>query len=128
MGDVITEFGSGALELNVEQKTCLDRLSAWAASAKDSTDSKAKAILDWLNVHLRPGGKWNDDRVILFTEYRATHTWLFEILTNHGYGGDRLAELHGGLDHEEREKITAAFQANPNISPVPRVARDRCRV
>ena len=96
----------------------LDKLTAWAEKAKGRPDSKAKAILAWLDQHLRPGGTWNNERVILFTEYRSTHAWLFEILSCHGYGGDRLAELHGGLDSEEREKVKAAFQASPEVAPV----------
>jgi superfamily II DNA/RNA helicase len=43
---------------------------------------------------------------------------LFELLTNHDYGGERLAELHGSLDPDERAKVTAAFQAAPDVSPV----------
>lgn len=41
-----------------------------------------------------------------------------QILTAHGFGGDRLMLMHGGVDQKEREKIKAAFQADPNISPV----------
>ena len=116
--EAVAEVGAAATELTDDQKEKLDRLSTWAASAKGRPDSKAEAILAWLDEHLRPDGKWNDARTILFTEYRATHGWLFEVLTNHGYGGGRLAELHGGLDREEREKTTAAFQAGPDVSPV----------
>lgn len=118
IGEALIEAGAAATELTADQKDKLDRLSAWASSAKGRPDSKAIAILAWLNEYLRPSGKWNDARVILFTEYRVTHGWLFEILTNHGFGGDRLMELHGDLDRDERERITAAFQAAPDVSPV----------
>jgi superfamily II DNA or RNA helicase len=96
----------------------LDSLTKWAESSAGRPDSKAKAILKWLETHLRPGGVWNKERVILFTEYRSTHSWLFEILSTHGFGGDRLMQLHGGLDSEERERVKAAFQADPELSPV----------
>lgn len=118
IGEAVAEAGAVATELNATQKDLLQRLSTWAAGAKDRPDSKAKAILAWLDAHLKPNGKWNGARVILFTEYRATHGWLFEILTQHGYGGDQLAELHGSLDPEERARVTAAFQAAPEVSPV----------
>lgn len=116
--EAVLEASSLAIELSAEQRSLLERLSVWAATAKVKPDSKAEAILSWLEEHLRPGGKWNDARVILFTEYRATHGWLFELLTNHGFGGARLAELHGSLDPEERAKVTAAFQAAPAEAPV----------
>ena len=118
IGEAVTEAAAAVAELSPEQKDFLHRLSAWAETAKGRPDSKAKAILAWLDRHVRPGGKWNGERVILFTEYRATHGWLFEILTNHGYGGAHLAELHGSLDPEERARVTAAFQAAPDVSPV----------
>lgn len=116
--EAVEEASTTPTELTASQKEMLKRLTSWAETAKGRSDSKAKAILDWIDQHLRPGGKWNDARVILFTEYRATHSWLFELLTNHGCGGERLAELHGSLDPEERAKVTAAFQAAPDISPV----------
>lgn len=118
LDEAVVEASATAIELTVEQRGLLDQLSSWATTAKGRPDSKAKAILAWLDEHLRPGGKWNDARVILFTEYRATHGWLFELLTNHGYGGERLAELHGSLDPDDRAKVTAAFQAAPDVSPV----------
>jgi hypothetical protein len=118
IGEAVEEASTAPAELSADQKDMLRRLSTWAEGAKSRPDSKAKAILAWIDEHLRPGGKWNGARVILFTEYRATHGWLFEILTNHGCGGDRLAELHGSLDPDDRAKVTAAFQAAPDVSPV----------
>ncbi|MEQ8789466.1 MAG: DISARM system SNF2-like helicase DrmD [Pirellulaceae bacterium] len=104
--------------LTGEQQEILGRLTAWAERAKNRRDSKADAILAWLDEHLKTDGQPNEKRVILFTEYRATHSWLTEILASSGWGGERLMTLHGGTDPEEREKIKAAFQALPAISPV----------
>jgi len=110
--------GGFSVPLEQEQIQMLDKLSAWAEKSKNRIDSKATAILEWLKSHLKPDDKWNDKRVILFTEYRATHVWLHEILTSHGYGGDRMLLLHGSIKPEDRETIKAAFQASPDISPV----------
>lgn len=104
--------------LTASQCEMLDRLTEWASKSKNRIDSKAKAILNWLNTYLKTNGEWNNKRVIMFTEYRATHSWLEQILSMHGYGGKYLLNLHGGTDPEEREKIKAAFQANPDVSPV----------
>src|SRR5262249_26032267 len=98
IGEAVEEASTAPVELTATQKDMLKRLATWAEAAKGRPDSKATAILAWIDEHLRPGGKWNGARVILFTEYRATHAWLFEILTNHGCGGERLMELHGSLD------------------------------
>ena len=41
--------------------------------------------IQWLNKHIRPGGKWGNERVIIFTEYRATQKWLMEVLAAEGF-------------------------------------------
>uniref|UniRef100_UPI0005B4FA47 helicase-related protein n=1 Tax=Xanthomonas citri TaxID=346 RepID=UPI0005B4FA47 len=37
---------------------------------------------------------------------------------SHGFGGDRLAVLHGGMPQDERERVKAAFQTSPKDSAV----------
>ena len=41
-----------------------------------------------------------------------------DLLTEKGYAGKRLAIINGGMDHEEREEIKAAFQTHPEQSDV----------
>jgi superfamily II DNA or RNA helicase len=101
-----------------EELRLLSRMRDWAQSASHKVDSKGRAILEWIDANLKSDGQWNDRRVILFTEYRTTHQWLHEILASHGYGGDRLGIIHGGMDQEEREKVKAAFQTNPQDADV----------
>jgi len=116
--DVVEAASELAPALTDKQKDLLNQLSNWAEKSRNNIDSKAKAIIDWIEEFLKTGGQWNGKRVILFTEYRATHAWLHQILTAHGYGGDRLMFLHGGMSGDDREVVKAAFQAHPDISPV----------
>lgn len=116
--EAVEEASRSAEPLSQDQQRMLGDLRQWAQRAKNQPDSKATAILAWLEAHLRPAGKWNERRVILFTEYRTTHQWMHEILASHGFGGERLGLLHGGLTQDEREPIKAAFQASPNESAV----------
>lgn len=105
--------------LSVRERELLDEMTRWAERAKNQPDSKAKAILDWLRHHIKPGGRWSKERVIVFTEYRATQKWLVDILTAEGFGGgNRLMTIYGGMDADEREAIKAAFQADPEVSSV----------
>ena len=101
-----------------EQSQLINQLREWAQRAQHQSDSKADAICHWIKQNLKSKGKWNNERVILFTEYRTTQQWLQKILTEQGYGGDRLDIIHGGMDQEERELIKAAFQTSPEDSPV----------
>ncbi|MBS3910106.1 MAG: DISARM system SNF2-like helicase DrmD [Actinobacteria bacterium] len=107
-----------AVPLDSDQREMLNGLSAWAETAKNRIDAKAAAILTWLEANLKSDGEWNEKRVILFTEYRATLGWLEQLLTAHEFGGERLAILHGGVPPDDRERIKAAFQAHPDSSPV----------
>lgn len=59
-----------ATPLTDEQRQMLDKMAAWADRAKNRSDSKAKAILAWLDEHLLADGEPSKARVILFTEYR----------------------------------------------------------
>jgi hypothetical protein len=100
------------------QKEMLAELSTWAAKARNRPDSKAEALLSWLESHLKTDGEWNGKRVILFTEYLATHSWVQEILASHGYAGEHKMHLYGGMTSEDREVVKAAFQSSPDVSPV----------
>jgi superfamily II DNA or RNA helicase len=114
--EAVEAVGNWAPPLTAEQKDMLDRLSSWAEKSKNRVDSKAAAVLAWLNEYLKPNGTWNEKRVILFTEYRATHSWLQQILASHGYGGECLMCIRGGMTNDERETVKAAFQAGPEDS------------
>lgn len=97
----------------------LEQMKDWSEKASSQLDSKVNCLIDWLNTHIRPGKKWGNERVIIFTEYRATQKWLKEILAQHGFTRDnRLLTMYGGMILEEREEVKAAFQASPEVSPV----------
>ena len=102
-----------------DELSLLKQMKSWAESACARLDAKAKELIRWLHQTIRPGGKWSKVRVIIFTEYRATQNWLHEKLAAEGLtGGDRLMTMFGGMDSDERENIKAAFQTDPEHSPV----------
>ncbi len=106
-------------ELTPVERELLRKMRQWAESASARPDSKTQELLKWLERNIRPNGKWSNERVIIFTEYRATQKWLHQILATHGYTTEgRLMTLYGGMDTDQREQIKAAFQASPDISPV----------
>jgi hypothetical protein len=114
--EAVEAAGNLAPPLTDEQIEMLDKLSSWVEKAKNRVDSKANAVLAWLDEYLKTNGKWNNKRVILFTEYRATHSWLHQILASHGYGGEQLMFIHGEMTNDDRETVKAAFQAGPDDS------------
>jgi superfamily II DNA or RNA helicase len=106
-------------ELGPRERWLLDRMRQWAEKATAQRDCKTEALIENLREIVKPGGKWSDERIIIFTEYRATQNWLHEILAAEGLAtSDRLMTLYGGMDSEQRERIKAAFQASPDQSQV----------
>lgn len=103
-----------------EEQALLDRLEAWAEGARQRPDSKGTTLINWLRkTLLLDDDTWNDERVIIFTEYRDTQRWLTEMLAADGLTTcGRLLTLYGGMPTDERERIKAAFQAHPSLSPV----------
>ncbi len=92
-------------------------MAAWAEQARLRPDSKAAQLIAGCQATLRPNGRWNDERVIIFTEYRATQKWLQGLLAAAGLTENgRLMVLFGGMKDEEREGIKAAFQAHPSLT------------
>lgn len=118
VGEVLQLDAELTTPLTAEQNVLLNKLLTWAEREKNRVDSKAKAILDWINKYLKTDGKWNNKRVIFFTEYRDTHAWLHNILVHNRVKNEALMLLHGETPPEEREAIKAAFQTSPEISPV----------
>ena len=112
------------VEPSADEIALLDRMEQWAETAAARGDAKSRRLLDWLEENLRPLGDWTDERVILFTEYRATQKWLHDsVLAPAGFtegtdDGRRLLQMHGGMTGDEREAVKAAFQAPPERSPV----------
>lgn len=96
----------------------LDQLQSWAERYAAPADSKATTLIDYLRGVCTPDGDWNAERVIVFTEYVDTLTWLVGLLEAHGLGGNRVGVLRGGMEDKRREHLKAAFQATPDRHPI----------
>ena len=101
-----------------EADVLLDQLSLWAEAHAVPEDAKAKALVAELERVCRPGGTWTDERVIVFTEYLDTLTYLVSILNARGLGGEHLGTLYGGMDEKARDRLKLAFQYPPDRDPV----------
>lgn len=118
LDEAVEAATSEAVELTPREVELLNKMSAWAQRASGRSDSKAEALFAWLEKNLRPGGVWSDQRVIIFTEYRATQVWFANLLAARGFAGEHLMQLYGGMDPEDRDRVKAAFQASPKDADV----------
>ncbi|NOV30046.1 DISARM system SNF2-like helicase DrmD [Methylomonas sp. ZR1] len=118
-GEVVSSVSQSLSALTSEEKSLLRQLSDYAVKTSLRPDSKAETLINWLKNSLRPGGQWNEERVIIFTEYRATQKWLYDLLAREGFAeNERLEMIYGGMDNKQREAIKAAFQTHPKDSTV----------
>ena len=107
------------MELRPAEKQLLTKLENYAESYLGRADSKAEVLLQWIKDNLFTDGKWNNERLLIFTEYRDTQKWLYDLFAANGFcEEDRTLLLHGGVPHEDRERIKAAFQAHPDMARV----------
>ena len=118
-GEIVSAVSQSLSPLHGEEDRLLKQLSGYAHKSSQRPDSKAQTLIDWLDKTLRPNGKWNEQRAIIFTEYRATQKWLFDLLARQGFAEQgRLEMIYGGMPNDQREPIKAAFQAHPKESAV----------
>ena len=95
--------------LSVEDPTKL------AALAKKS-DSKTEALVAWVRKNLFVGGKLRDDeRLIVFTEYKETLFHLEQRFRQEGFDDESMSLLFGGMTADQFEQVKSDFEdpANP---------------
>lgn len=113
----------------------LDAMLQLAAQHQATPDAKVLALLDWIRSNqcaaAEPGGKdspsakekkWSGKRVLIFTEYGDTRKYLVDQLQNAirntDDAPDRIAQLYGRMNEDERADVQKAFNAPPDEAPV----------
>lgn len=116
-----------ARELFAKEQILLDQMTELAGSSRALPDARVRRLVRWITDNMCPelssrGARWNNIRVILFTEYDDTKRYLQQQLTAAISGSDRaderIAIFHGPTPVAEREIIKAAFNADPSMHPV----------
>ena len=88
-------------------------LAAGEASATETDpteDARYQALLQLIDERLRNGGGWRDDeRLVVFTEYKTTLDYLLRRLRADLGETARIRALYGGMEDAEREEMKRAF-------------------
>ena len=73
------------------------------------SDARCDALVALIEELLREGDAWKDDeRLIVFTEYKTTLDYLVRRLGER-FADDRILTLYGGMDEIERDRVKRAF-------------------
>ncbi len=117
------------------EQALLDRMQAIAEKTRHLPDAKILRLLDWIRENLCPGlppfgtlptgpaPKWNDRRVLIFTENReGTKRWLKAILDPAIEGTDqdnqRIEVIDGLTSGARRKEIQRRFNTDPAKDPL----------
>lgn len=120
-------------DLNAEANTLLQEIVRVAEEARYKPDSKVTKLIEWIAENQCPGigggdheaqtgVEWKDTRVIIFTEWEASLTYLRNMLSHAIAGTDqaeaRIEVFRGSTGPDNRERIKEAFTSSPADHPV----------
>jgi len=81
------------------------------AALAQKSDSKTDALMAWIKQHLFSKGKLRDDeRLLVFTEYKETLFFLEQKLLQEGFDKNSLRLLFGGMHPNEFEAVKEEFE------------------
>ncbi len=119
--------------LDREATALLHEMVGLANEARYQPDAKVLKLLEWIAKNQCPGiahsaqpvqegAAWSDIRVIIFTEWEASLTYLRNMLSAAIAGTDRSDQriqiFRGSTGSDAREAIKAAFNAPPDQHPI----------
>jgi ERCC4-related helicase len=110
-----------------EEMRLLDEMATIAEASRYDADEKTNHLISWIRENQcptlgEPNAKWNNRRLLIFTEYTDTKRYLEQQLREAIRTSDtpeaRVATFHGGMGDESRELIKDAFNADPSKHPL----------
>jgi superfamily II DNA or RNA helicase len=126
------EIGSAAD--TKREKALLDEMQQVAEEGRGVPDARMRYLVDWIRQNMcpgvclpgeaspKPGAKWTDLRLLIFTEYEDTRRYLAEMLRSAIADTDldeyRIEVYHGPTPPDKREAIKHAFNLPPDEHPV----------
>ena len=108
----------------------VDDMRDIAEAGRYDPDPRIVKIIDWIAENMCPGLrakdrtslKWNDRRVLIFTEYEDTRRYLEHCLRGEiahtDKADERIATFTGMTSFERREEIKHAFNTEPKDHPL----------
>jgi superfamily II DNA or RNA helicase len=116
------------------EKALLTEMERIAELSRYAPDARVRYLINWIRDNLcpgarnpgqpcpRPGARWTDLRVLIFTEYEDTRRYLVTLLNaaiaETELADERIAVFHGPTPADKRDEIKRAFNAPPEEHPV----------
>jgi SNF2 family DNA or RNA helicase len=113
-----------------KEKALLAEMLKVAAASRGRADARIQKLIEWIQANQCSGAKkieegepsagaaWSDLRLIIFTEYEDTLTYLKQQLENAIRGThnweERIKIFHGPTSEDERQRLKIAFNQHPS--------------
>lgn len=95
--------------LGLDRKTVEDHAKLGALAKR--SDSKTEALVAWVKQNLFKNGELcEDERLIVFTEYKETLFYLEQRFRQEGFDENSLRLLYGGMNADEFETVKGQFE------------------
>lgn len=116
-----------AKKLFEREQQLLQEMTDIAEDARGRPDARMKRLIEWIRETMcpdlgKPGARWNNTRVLIFTEYDDTKRYLVQQLQSATAGSDdadrRIEIFHGPTPPQKRDEIKRAFNMDPAKHPV----------
>jgi SNF2 family DNA or RNA helicase len=112
----------------------LERMAQIAGAQRHRPDPRMEKLAEWLKQHLcpglgdpnaagvgRPDLQWQPTRLLIFTDYVDTKRYLerqLQELLGDEEADRRVASFSGGMSEDNRERLKARFNADPDQEPL----------
>ncbi|HRQ82572.1 MAG TPA: helicase-related protein, partial [Azospirillaceae bacterium] len=122
--DAATELGAIGAETAAiaAELAVVDAMLDVAKKHAARPDARVTWLIDWIRANMAPDGRWNERRLILFTEFEDTRRWLqkrlLEALDDTDRVDERMEVFSGATGTDRREAIKRAFNADPAAEPL----------
>jgi superfamily II DNA or RNA helicase len=123
-----------AKQLFEREQQLLTEMTEIAENARSLPDARIRKLVDWIRSNMcpdlpKPGSppvakpaRWNDTRLIIFTEYddtqRSLRLQLEAAIASSDRADERIEVYHGPTPPLRREEIKRAFNTDPRKHPV----------
>ncbi|GIR03259.1 MAG: hypothetical protein CM15mP12_7900 [Gammaproteobacteria bacterium] len=115
-------YGAGEDEWEI-----LNKMFQISSNARYQNDERIDYLRKWIKRHMCPdlgdkNAKWNNERLLIFTEYADTKRWLenqiSSLIADSDNEEERIATFHGGIGDEKREALKRSFNSDPTKDPL----------
>jgi helicase-like protein/SNF2 domain-containing protein len=112
---------AGAVAAGVCDLTLVDEMLEIARRHGHRPDARIGRLAEWVRANMAPNGRWNERRLVLFTEHEDTRRWVEKRLAealDDLQPDDRIASFTGATSLVRREELKRRFNADPAHDPL----------